>query len=89
MGQTEVKCLYTIFYYFFFIFQQWRLIPYVASVFALDQFYKTLFTAHTRMQMDLMFGEKGERMVRFITLLYVIPRSKVAFFNCNLQIARR
>jgi len=40
--------------------QQWRLIPYVSAAFALDHFYKTLFVSHTRMQMDLMFGERSE-----------------------------
>eukprot|EP00794_Sanderia_malayensis_P014290 gene14290-15777_t len=40
--------------------QQWRLIPYVAAIFALDNYFRTSFTDYFNMQLKLMFGERDE-----------------------------
>ena len=58
MFTSARKCVYL------FVFQQqWRLIPYVAAVFALDNYFKTSFVDYFRMQLDVMFGANGERIV--------------------------
>jgi len=42
--------------------QQWRLIPYVAAYYALNHYFLTSYKDSQEFQLNLLFGEKGERM---------------------------
>ncbi|XP_062371706.1 peroxisomal acyl-coenzyme A oxidase 3 [Sardina pilchardus] len=41
--------------------QQWRLIPYLAAVYALEHFSKTFFMNFVELQIGLMMGDKSDR----------------------------
>ena len=50
--------------FYFFSYQQWRLIPKLAATYALAYFARTFFLNFVEMEIGTMMGEKGEAQVR-------------------------
>lgn len=50
--------------FYFFSYQQWRLIPKLAATYALAYFARTFFLNFVEMEIGIMMGEKGEAQVR-------------------------
>ena len=50
--------------FYFFSYQQWRLIPKLAATYALAYFARTFFLNFVEMEIGIMMGEKGETQVR-------------------------
>lgn len=46
-----------------FLFQQWRLIPYVAAVYALDLFSKSFYMNFVEFQIGLLMKDSSDRQV--------------------------
>lgn len=49
------------------LLQQWRLIPYVAAVYALDLFSKSFYTNFVEFQIGLLMRDSSDRQVHKCT----------------------
>uniref|UniRef100_A0A8C5BQS7 Acyl-coenzyme A oxidase n=1 Tax=Gadus morhua TaxID=8049 RepID=A0A8C5BQS7_GADMO len=47
--------------------QQWRLIPYLAAVYVLNQFYNTFFMSFLELQLGVMSKQKSERQIHALS----------------------
>ena len=50
------------------LFQQWRLMPYVAAMYALGNFSKTFFMDFVEVRIGLMLNDNSVRQVRMVCL---------------------
>ena len=50
-------------------FQQWRLIPKLATTYALVYFARTFFMNFVELQVGMMMGETGEAQVSYLTII--------------------
>lgn len=57
-----------------FLFQQWRLIPYLAAVYALDYFSKSLFMNFIEFHIGLLMKDKSPRQVRDFSGLICVKK---------------